>query len=132
MKSKIDIGVQILLGLIFFVFGLNGFLQFIPMPELPEKAGDFMRALAASGYFFPVLKTVETVAGLLLLVRRFSALALVLLAPVVVQIFLFHAFLEPTGLPLPIVIVLLEGYLGFFVYRASFARVLSKKGDIPL
>ena len=125
MKGKIDVGAQFLLGLIFFVFGLNGFLNFLPPPELDGAAAEFFGGLAASGYFLTVLKIVEIVSGLLLLVRRFSALALVLLAPVVVQILLFHVFLAPEGLPLAGVIVLLEGYLGFVVYRNNFRGVLA-------
>ena len=86
MKKWIDIGVQALLGLIFFVFGLNGFLHFLAEPEVSGDAATYMGGLAATGYFFPVLKVVEVVGGFLLLIRKFPALALVLLAPVVVQI----------------------------------------------
>ena len=127
MRQKIDMVAQLLLGLIFFVFGLNGVIEFMPMPEMGETAGTYMGGLGATGYFFPVLEIVEIVSGLLLIVRAFSPLALVLLAPVVVQILLFHVFLEPGGLPLAIVITLLEAYLGFFVYRDSFRSVLNAK-----
>ena len=124
MKKWIDIGVQGLMGLIFFVFGLNGFLHFIPDPEVTGDAGTYMGGLAATGYFFPVLKIVEIVSGALLLTRKFSALALVLLAPVVVQIFLFHAFLDPQGLVMAGPLVAIEAYLGFGVYRDRFKDVL--------
>lgn len=127
MKAKLDMAAQALLGIIFFVFGLNGFLNFLPMPELGEQAGKFMGGLGGSGYFFPALKLVEVTAGLALLVRLFAPLALLLLAPVVVQILLFHVFLEPGGLPLAIVITLLEAYLGFVVYRDTFAKVLQPR-----
>jgi hypothetical protein len=124
MKRWIEIGAQALLGLIFFVFGLNGFLHFFPLPELPQPAAEMMGALAATGYFFYVLKTVETVSGLLLLIRKFSALALLLLAPVIVNIFLFHLFLAPSGLPLALLLVALEAYLGFVVHFDRFRDVL--------
>ena len=127
MKAKIDMVAQALLGLVFFVFGLNGFLGFLPMPEMGEQAGAYMGGLSAANYFFPVLKIVETVSGLLLLLRLFSPLALVLLAPVVVQILLFHLFLDPGGLPMAIVITLLEAYLGFGVYRSAFTGVLQPR-----
>ncbi len=127
MRPKIDMGAQALLGLIFFVFGLNGFFEFMPMPEMGEKAGSYMGGLAATGYFFPVLKLVEIVTGLLLLTRFFAPLALVVLAPVVVQILLFHVFLEPGGLPMAIVVTLLTAYLGFVVHRDAFAGVLKAK-----
>ena len=80
MKTKIDMVAQALLGLVFFVFGLNGFVEFLPMPEMGAEAGAYMGGLAATGYFFPVLKIVEILSGLLLLMRLFSPLALVLLA----------------------------------------------------
>jgi hypothetical protein len=124
MKRWIDMGAQALLGLIFLVFGLNGFFHFLPMPELPEPAASFMGALMATGYFMVMLKIVEVVAGLLLLIRKLPALALVLLAPIVVNILVFHLFLAPSGLPLALVLVILEAYLGFFVYRDRFRDVL--------
>jgi hypothetical protein len=124
MKKWIDIGVQALLGLIFFVFGLNGFLHFLAEPEVSGDAATYMGGLAATGYFFPVLKVVEVVGGFLLLIRKLPALALVLLAPVVVQIFLFHVFLAPEGLVMAVPILLMEAYLGFGVYRDRFKDVL--------
>ncbi len=124
MKKWIDIGVQGLMGLIFFVFGLNGFLHFIPDPELTGDAATYMGGLGTAGYFFPVLKIVEITAGFLLLIRKFPALALVLLVPVVVQIFLFHAFLEPEGLVMAVPLLAIEAYLGFGVYRDRFKNVL--------
>lgn len=127
MKDKIDIVLQALLGLIFFIFGLNGFLNFLPMPEMNAEAGSFMGALDATGYFFPVLKTVETVSGLLLLIRVFAPLALVLLAPVVVQILMFHVFLDSGNIVMAILLVVLEAYLGFGVYRKSFEGVLKAR-----
>ncbi len=107
--NKVALGAQILLGLIFFVFGLNGFLHFIPQPPLPDSAMGFMGGLAASGYFFPVLKVTEVITGLALLTNRFAALGLVVLAPIIIQIFLFHAILTPglSNLVLPSVLVVL-------------------------
>jgi putative oxidoreductase len=124
MKKWIDIGVQALLGLIFFVFGLNGFLHFLAEPEVSGDAATYMGGLAATGFFFPVLKAVEVVGGFLLLIRKFPALALVLLAPVVVHVFLFHAYLAPEGLVMAVPILLIEAYLGFGVYRDRFKDVL--------
>ncbi len=124
MKKWIDIGAQGLMGLIFFVFGLNGFLHFIPDPELTGDAATYMGGLGTAGYFFPVLKIVEITGGLLLLIRKLPALALVLLAPIVVQIFLFHAFLEPEGLVMAVPLLAIEAYLGFGVYRDRFKDVL--------
>jgi len=127
MKNKIPVIAQFILGLIFFVFGLNGFLNFIPMPPMPDNIKAFFGALLQTGYFFPVLKGTEVLCGLLLLLRVCSALALVILAPIVIQIFLFHLYMAPDGLPLASVIVALEAYLGFIYYRPAFANVLQAK-----
>lgn len=104
--KKAALVARILLGLIFLVFGLNGFLHFIPMPPHPGLAGQFMGALYLS-HFLVVVMALQVLGGLLLLSGRFTALALLLLAPVIVNIFLFHAFLQPSGLPLAVVVVLL-------------------------
>ena len=112
--KKMPLIARLLLGLMFFVFGLNGFLNFLPAPPMPDKAGAFIGGLLASGYFFPFLKGTEVLCGLLLLVGAFVPLALIVLAPIVINIFLFHAFLAPSGLPVPIVIGVLLSYLAFF------------------
>ncbi len=114
---------RILLGLVFFVFGLNGFLQFLPMPPMPEAPAAFMAALAATGYMFPLIKGTEIVAGALLLSGRFVPLALVVLAPVVVNIFAFHLVFTPGEIGMSVVLVVLMAYLGF-AYRDSFRGVL--------
>ena len=95
MINKIDLIARWLLGLIFIVFGLNGFLHFIPMPEPTPESGAFFYALLKTGYFLPVLKLTEIISGVLLVLGRFVPLALTLLAPVIVQIFLFHILLIP-------------------------------------
>jgi putative oxidoreductase len=117
-----------LLGLIFLAFGLNGFLHFIPMP--PPKgalAAQFGGAIFASHYWVVVF-SIQVIGGVLLLVNRFVVLALVLLGPVIVNIFFFHALMAPEGLPLAIVVVVLwlilavryKQYLaGIFVQRAT-------------
>ena len=127
--GKVALVARILLGLVFFVFGLNGFLQFMPMPELPPAAGELMGALGASGYFFPVLKIFETASGLMLLSGRFVPLALIFLAPVTLQIFLFNAVLAPGGIALAIVLLALNWYLGLGPYRSSFSGLLRAKPD---
>lgn len=128
MNNKITLVTRTLLGLIFFVFGLNGFLNFIPMPPHPEAANNFLGALAASGYFFPVLKGTEVITGALLLTGFFAPLALVILAPIVLQIFLFHFFLTPTPTEwiFPIIIIILEGVTAAG-YWESFKSLLKAK-----
>jgi len=106
MKFAI-IAARVILGLIFFVFGLNGFFHFIPNPEFNEPMGNYLSALRETGYFIVVVMIVETLSGLMILTGRFLPLGLILLAPVSVNIFLAHLFLGQPGLPLDIVIILL-------------------------
>jgi uncharacterized membrane protein YphA (DoxX/SURF4 family) len=115
---------RITLGLVFVVFGLNGFLGFLPPPPLPEQAGSFLGALAATGYMFPLIKATEVVAGLLLLSNRWVALALVLLAPIVVNIVAFHTLLAPFNAVVAVVL-LAESYLAWS-YRSAFRGVLDR------
>jgi uncharacterized membrane protein YphA (DoxX/SURF4 family) len=114
---------RVLLGLMFFVFGLNGFLNFIPQPPPPDRAMAFMGALAATGYMFPLIKGVEVVAGAMLLSNRFAPLALALLAPNIVNIVLFHAVLAPAGLPVALAVLALEIYAAW-TYRSAYASML--------
>jgi len=118
---------RVLLGLIFLVFGLNGFLHFIPAPLPTGLAGQFLVVMIASHYWV-VIFGIQTLCGLLLLINRFVPLALVLLGPVIVNIFFFHALMAPTGLPLAIVVILLWAILavrnkrhfeGIFVQRTE-------------
>ncbi len=96
MKNKLQLATRLILGLLYFVFGLNGFLNFIPTPpNMPEAAVALSGALFATGYFFPVLKATEVICGALLLSGIAAPLALVILAPITLQIILFHAYLTP-------------------------------------
>jgi putative oxidoreductase len=114
-----------LLGLIFVVFGLNAFFNFIPMPPPKgELAGDFMKALFVSHYLYAV-KCFEISGGLILLSGRFTPLGLTLVGPVIVNILFFHTFLDPSGLPLAFVLVMLALFL-LWRNRSAFAGLLRK------
>src|SRR5271155_1956529 len=114
-----------LLGLIFLVFGLNFFLHFIPNPPEPEPAADFLGALFRSGYFLPLIGATQVIAGALLLTGIMVPFALALIAPVVVNIFLFHLFLAPAGLPVALVVVVFEVILAW-MHREAFAPLFSR------
>jgi uncharacterized membrane protein YphA (DoxX/SURF4 family) len=124
--DKLPHVARILLGAFFFVFGLNGFFDFLPQPELPEPAMSFIGALVESGYFMVLLKVTETTCGFLLLIGRFVPLALVVLAPVVLNIILFHLFLAPSGI-LPAAVALVLGLYLAWAYRSSFRGVLAAR-----
>ena len=106
-------GARILLGLIFFVFGLMYFFMKMPPIDTTTAMGKFSDGLLASGYFMPFLKGTETLMGLLLLLNRFTPVALLILAPIIINILLFHSFLEPQGLPIAIPVFLLEVFLAW-------------------
>jgi uncharacterized membrane protein YphA (DoxX/SURF4 family) len=126
MKAKLVIGARVLLGLIFFVFGLNFFLHFIPQPPPTGPAGAFAGAMFATGYLFVVLKVIEVVSGALLIAGRFVPLVLAVLAPIVINILLFHGFLAPAGIPLAIVILALELFLAWS-YRSVYRPMLAAR-----
>jgi uncharacterized membrane protein YphA (DoxX/SURF4 family) len=100
------------LGFVFLVFGLNGFLQFLPQPAMPQGAVSFLGALAASGYMLPLLFAAQIVGGALVLVGMVP-LGLVILAPVIVNIVAFHVFLAPDGLPLATVVCAVALFLAW-------------------
>lgn len=125
LRQKLPSIVRILLGLTFFVFGLNGFLHFLPQPPMSPAAGVFLGGLASTGYFFPVLKAVEVTVGLLLLTNRFVPLALTLIAPIIVNIALFHVLLEPSP-GMAAFLLASEIYLTW-VYRSAFRGMLAAR-----
>lgn len=112
-----------LLGLMFVVFGLNGFLHFLPMGSPPAgHAGEFVGALAATGYFY-VIAALQVIGGALLLIGRYVPLGLTLLGPVIVNIVLFHVFMAPSGLPMAIFVSALALFL-LWRYWPSFAGLV--------
>jgi putative oxidoreductase len=122
MKYAIHIS-RILLGLVFVVFGANGFLHFMgPMPQLEGDAGAFLGALANSGYIY-VIAGLQLVGGLCLLIgSRLVPLGLILLGPVIVNIVLYHIFLYREGMSIAIVISILALFL-LWVYRYKFPAI---------
>jgi uncharacterized membrane protein YphA (DoxX/SURF4 family) len=122
MKYAIHIS-RILLGLVFVVFGANGFLHFMgPMPQLEGDAGAFLGALANSGYIY-VIAGLQLVGGLCLLIgSRLVPFGLILLGPVIVNIVLYHIFLYREGMSIAIVISILALFL-LWVYRYKFPAI---------
>ncbi len=119
---------RVLLGLVFFVFGLNGFLNFIPMSKPDPKVIPFMTGLMSTGYFFPLLKTTETLCGILLLSNRHVPLALVVLSPIIVQISAFHFIMAPSGIVMAVLLLVLQVYLAS-AYWSYFRSVLTSKAN---
>lgn len=113
-----------LLGSIFVFAGLNGFLNFMPQPtSLPKGAAAFALALFQSGYMMQLIAGTQLLSGALLLANRYVPLALALLAPVIVNIVAFHAFLLPSGLVMAAIVFGLELHLAI-AYRAAYRSML--------
>ncbi len=111
MNSMFTKIVRILLGIILLVFGANKFFGFIPLPELPEQANNFMTSLGATGYVLKIVGVLEIVIGALLLMKKWVAFALTLLAPISINILLFHLFLDVTGIGGALLVAVLNGIL---------------------
>jgi uncharacterized membrane protein YphA (DoxX/SURF4 family) len=116
---------RLLLGLIFLVFGLNGFLNFIKGPMPSGLAGQFVGALALSHYFW-VIAAIQVAGAVLLLVNRYVPLALVLLGPVIVNIICFHVFLNPSG-AVPAAVVTILWFIVFYAKRQYFSGIFAQR-----
>jgi len=114
-----------LAGVIFLVFGLNGFLNFIPLPPPEGIAGQFMGALAASHYLW-VIFAFQVLAGILLLANRYVPLAVAMLGPVIVNILAFHVTMAPSGLPLALFVAILWAVI-FVSVRPAFAGLFQSR-----
>ena len=113
MNSQFTKIIRILLGIVLLAFGLNKLLSspFIPLPELPQKAGDFMASLGATGYVLKTVGLIEIGIGILLLLKKWVAFALIALVPISLNILLFHLFLDVSGIIGAVVVATLNGTL---------------------
>jgi putative oxidoreductase len=118
--------VRTLMGLLFIFVSVTFLFGLITPPPMEGPIKTFNEGLAASGYFFTLLKITELVCGILLLVGRFVPLALVILTPIIINILMVHLFLDRTGLPVAIILVLADIFLAYY-YRENFAGVLRAK-----
>ncbi|HXT11189.1 MAG TPA: DoxX family protein [Candidatus Angelobacter sp.] len=117
---------RILLGLAFLIFGLNGFLNFMPAPKnLPEPMVTVSMGLMRGGYM-QVVSGAEILIALMLLINRFVPLALAFLAPIIVGILTFHVATSPQMIGPGIVVLLLELYLAWS-YRKAFRPMLAAR-----
>jgi putative oxidoreductase len=114
-----------LAGLIFLVMGLNGFLNFIHFPPPTGTAAQFMGALYVSHYLW-VIFAFQLVAGALLLVNRYVPLAVAILAPVLVNILVFHITMAPAGLPLAVFVAILWAVI-FVDVRSAFSPLFQPR-----
>lgn len=130
MRMHVWLGntVRVLFGALFVMSGANKVVPFFPAPDLPDAGASFVVALLATGYFLPLLGVVEVVCGALLITGQFVPLALAVLAPIVVHIALFHAFLVPS-IPSVLLVFGSELFLAW-QYRDAFSAVLQRDSSL--
>ena len=121
---RVRLIARILLGLVFTIFGLNGFFHFLPQPPMSGPPLDFFTALFATHYMLPLIFGTQTVGGVLLLLGVAVPFALLILAPVIVHILAFHLALNPSGIGPGVVVTILELYLAS-TYWEKFAPLFS-------
>ena len=118
--------VRILLGLLFLVFGLNGFFMFIPTGPMPTGlAGQFITALFQSHYLL-VISACQVVGGALLLINRYVPLGLTILGPIIVNILCYHILLYHMGVGIAMIVAILWGIIAFY-HRQAFAGLFVQK-----
>ena len=119
---------RFLLGFIFLVFGLNGFLHFIPMPPPSGIAGQFLGAMFVSKYLL-VVSGLQVISGALLLMNHYVPLALTILGPIIVNILLFHGLMSPAGIGLALFVTILWGVV-FVSVRSAFDGIFQAHVEI--
>ena len=125
MRKQIPRIPQIVLGCVFFIFGLNSFLPLFSAPPIPPEAVGFWSGLAATGYLISLLKATEILCGLSLILNRYTNLATVVLAPIVINIVAYHTFLDIAGAPMAIVVGGL--YLHLLFNRRKELKILLRR-----
>jgi hypothetical protein len=119
---------RFLLGLIFLVFGLNGFLHFIPMPPPSGVAGQFLGSMFVTKYLLFVF-AIQLIGGVLLLINRYVPIALTILGPIIVNILLFHGLMNPAGFGLALLATILWGVV-FVSVRSAFAGIFQARAEM--
>jgi putative oxidoreductase len=118
------ITIRIILGLLFVVSSLGYFFNLMPAGEMSEGAQLFFTGMVASKYLLPVVKTIELLVGIAFLSGRFVPLATVVIFPITLNIVLFHAFLAPDGMVVPIIILLGNLFLAYR-YKENYQSLVA-------
>ena len=111
MNSKFTQIVRILLGIILIVFGANKIYTFIPLPQPPAEAAEFMQSLSDTGYVLTVVAVLEIIIGIMLIFKLWVPFAILVLVPISLNILLFHLFLDVPAIATALVVVALNGIL---------------------
>ena len=118
--------VRILLGLLFLFASIAFLFKLFPKPELHGDIKLFNEGMDASRYLMPTVKVIELLCAIAFIIGRFVPLATVVIFPIVVNIFLFHTFLAPEGLPLATFVLLGDLFLAYY-YRKNYEGLFAVK-----
>src|SRR3989344_1394543 len=124
-NRKLVRAVQIIFGLYLAFLGLIGYIVSLPAPSYNEAGMAFLGALFNTGYMFHLMSIIFVLSGLMFIFNRFSAFGAVLLAPISVNISLFHIFLDFTGWWMALIIIILNIYLGI-IHWPRYKQMFSK------
>lgn len=127
--GKAILAVRILLGLMFFFFGLNGILHFLPMPPMPDDDATRLSVIMMKHGWLTFVAVLQVIGGLLLLVGRYVPLGLVILGPIIVNILLYHFLLEPKGVAAGLIAAVMEIFL-IWAYRLSFRGLFDASPEV--
>lgn len=114
--------ISVLLGGILIIFGLNKFLNFMPVMELSAPGLEFMGAFVKIGYGMTIVAIVEIITGILIVINKYRALALVVLFPIMLNALLFHLFLDPENI-LPAVLVVVMNIFLMYAVKDKYATL---------
>lgn len=123
MNAKVLLVLRIVFGLFLITFGLNKFLQFMPMGEMGEAAGNYFGALMSTKTLM-LVAIVEIAAGLSLLLNKYAALMMLILMSVSINAVLFHATLEPGSIPGALVLLVLNVVM-LYAYKEKYKDLLN-------
>lgn len=121
--------LSVIYGLFLLIFGLNGFLNFFPLPEMTEEAGTFAGSLAQTGYIFPIVGSLQIIVGILLTINKFRPLALIIIFPIMLNAFLLHLFLDPAGIAGSLVAIILNVFL-FIAHSESYKNLFQMNSKL--
>ncbi|MBL7994483.1 DoxX family protein [bacterium] len=124
--AKVVIIIRILMGLLFLMASTVYFLDLFPKPELTGSVKLFNEGIEAAVYLIPVVKTFELLCGIAFVTGRFVPLATVVIFPIIINIFLFHFFLSPEGLPIAIFLLIGNLFLAY-TYRRHYELLMAVK-----
>lgn len=121
-----EIIVRTLMGLLFLFASIVVLFNLVPQPEQTGNVKVFMDGLMASGYLMTLIKLTELVCGVAFVLGRFVPLASIVIAPIIINIFLFHLFVDPSGLAVALFLVLANSFIAYCHWE-KFKPILTSK-----